>query len=86
MLLDVNPAMQKKGSAESKEGKDNVNPPPVMNTLKAELLNNGKFNTILPNAREPAPFETEFFKGVSMLVVRTAPIDSHYSIFFEGKK
>lgn len=78
--------MQKKGSAESKEGKDNSNLPPVMNTLKVELLNNGKFNTIVPNAREPAPFETEFFKGVSMLVVRTSPIDAHYNNFFEGRK
>jgi len=78
--------MQKKGSTESKEGKDVSNPPPVMNTLKVELLNNGKYNTILPNAREPAPFETEFFKGISQLVVRTAPIDDHYAIFFEGKR
>ena len=62
------------------------NPPPVMNTLKVELLSNDKYQSILPNSREPAPFETEFFKGVSMLVVRTAPIDEHYRIFFEGKK
>lgn len=78
--------MQKKGSNESKEGKDIPNPPPVMNTLKVELLSNGKYSTILPNAREPAPFETDFFKGTSMLVVRTVPIDDHYGIFFEGKK
>jgi hypothetical protein len=74
--------MQKK---EAKDGKD-ANPPPVMNTLKVELLSNGKYITILPNSREPVPFETDFFKGLSMLVVRTAPIDSHYGIFFEGKK
>ena len=67
------------------EGKDQ-NPPPVMNTLKVELLTNGKYQSLTPNAREPMPFETDFFKGVSMLVVRTAPIDSHYAIFFEGKK
>lgn len=68
-----------------KKDKDS-NPPPVMNTLKAELLSNGKYNSILPNSREPVPFETDFFKGTSMLVVRTAPIDPHYRIFFEGKK
>jgi hypothetical protein len=68
-----------------KKEKDN-NPPPVMNTLKVELLSNGKYQAMAPNSREPVPFETDFFKGTSMIVVRTAPIDEHYKMFFEGKK
>jgi hypothetical protein len=68
-----------------KKEKD-TNPPPVMNTLRAELLTNGKYQPILPNSREPIPFETDFFKGLAMIVVRTAPIDDHYKMFFEGKK
>ena len=76
--------MQKK--SEGKEGKDAHNPPPIMNTLKVELLSNGVYRAISPNAREPSPFETDFFKGIAMLIVRTVPIDSHYGIFFEGKK
>jgi hypothetical protein len=68
-----------------KRPKDN-NPPPAMPTLRTEVLNNGKYQAMLPNSREPVPFETDFFKGTVMLVVRTAPIDDHFKIFFEGKK
>ena len=32
------------------------------------------------------PFETEIFKGVTLLLVRTAPMDTHYRNFFEGTK
>ena len=31
-------------------------------------------------------FETEIFKGVTLLLVRTAPMDTHYRDFFEGTK
>jgi hypothetical protein len=75
--------MQKKGT---KEGKNSTNPPPVINTLKVELLSNGVYGNMVPNAREPTPFETDFFKGTAMLIVRTVPIDPHYAFFFEGKK
>jgi hypothetical protein len=76
-----------KKSSDSKEGKEaNSNPPPLMPTLRVELLSNGVYKTILPNAREPTAFETDFFKGEAMLIIRTAPIDPHFSIFFEGKK
>ena len=39
-----------------------------------------------PNLRVPMPFETEIFKGVTLLLVRTNPLDGHYSNFFDGTK
>ena len=61
-------------------------PPPVFNTLKVEILNNDKFQQFLPNSREPIPFETEVFKGVTFIVVRTDPYDTPYQHFFIGRR
>ena len=38
-----------------------------------------------PNSRTPTPFETDLFKGVALLIVRTNPLDPHYRNFFPGK-
>ena len=55
-------------------------------TLDAQLFSNGKFINMPPNSREPIPFDTGVFKGHAMLVVRTAPIDSRFAMFFEGRR
>lgn len=63
-------------------------PWPPIRTLKVELLshNSTKYVPCIPNAREATPFETEFFKGVAMIVIRTKPIDEHFHDFFHGRK
>jgi len=62
-------------------------PFPVINTLKVDLLseNSTKYIPCYPNAREPVAFETEFFKGIATLVIRTAPVDEYFKSFFMGK-
>ncbi len=62
-------------------------PFPVINTLKVDLLseNSTKFISCTPNGREPVPFETEFFKGVAVLIIRTSPVDEYFKSFFMGK-
>jgi hypothetical protein len=62
-------------------------PDPPIRTLKVELLshNSSRFIPVIPNSREPTPFETEFFKGVAMIVIRTAPIDMRFEHFFVGR-
>lgn len=62
-------------------------PDPPIRTLKVELLseNSTKFIPMVPNAREPTPFETEFFKGIAMIVIRTAPIDKNFECYFVGR-
>ena len=60
-------------------------PDPALRTLKVELLSNGSFISCVPNAREPTPFETDFFKGQAMILVRTNPIDELYKSIFLGR-
>ncbi len=65
-----------------------INQPfPVINTLKVELLseNSTKFVSCTPNGREPVPFETEFFKGLAVIIIRTIPVDEYFKSFFMGK-
>ena len=50
------------------------------------MSNGGEFLSSLPNPRQAIPFETEIFKGVVMLAIRTDPIDHQYQSFFQGKK
>lgn len=61
-----------------------INP---LRTLRLEILseNSSTFVVASPNSREPIPFETEFFKGHAMLVVRTNPVDPPFQSFFNGK-
>jgi hypothetical protein len=54
-------------------------------TLKLEIFSDGVFIAAQPNSREPIPFETDFFKGHAMLVVRTNPVDPLFQSFFNGK-
>ncbi len=63
-------------------------PDPPIRTLKVELLsqNSTAFVPLIPNSRDPTPFETEFFKGHAMLMIRTKPIDQYFNNFFEGRK
>lgn len=62
-------------------------PDPPIRTLKVELLshNSSKYIPCQPNSREPTPFETEFFKGIAMIMVRTKPVDPFFQSFFNGK-
>jgi hypothetical protein len=62
-------------------------PDPPIRTLKVELLsgNSTTYVPCIPNSREPTPFETEFFKGIAMIVIRTNPIDPNFADFFDGK-
>lgn len=62
-------------------------PDPPIRTLKVELLteNSTKFIPCIPNSREPTPFETEFFKGHAMIIIRTNPMDMHFENFFAGR-
>ena len=62
-------------------------PDPPIRTLKVELLshNSSKYVPVIPNGREPTPFETEFFKGIAQIVIRTAPIDKNFECFFVGR-
>jgi len=63
-----------------------MQPDPPIRTLKVELLSNGSFIPCIPNAREPTPFETDFFRGQAMILVRTNPIDEHFKTIFLGRK
>ena len=49
-------------------------------------MNFDDFAPCPPNLRVPMPFETEIFKGVTLLLVRTTPMDDHYRNFFDGTK
>jgi hypothetical protein len=63
-------------------------PDPPIRTLRVELLsqNSTGYVNMIPNSRDPTPFETEFFKGHAMLMIRTKPIDPYFNNFFEGRK
>jgi hypothetical protein len=73
--------------------KDNDSNSPVLlptapiRTLKLEILseNSQTYVQAYPNSLAPIPFETEFFKGHAMLVVRTNPVDPNFRTFFMGK-
>ena len=62
-------------------------PDPPITTLKVDILseNSTKYVPCIPNGREPCPFETEFFKGIATIVIRTAPVDEYFKSFFGGK-
>jgi hypothetical protein len=66
--------------------KSSLIPDPPIRTLRVELMSGNGFVPIIPNSREPTPFETEFFKGFAMLMIRTKPVDMHFNNFFEGRK
>lgn len=61
---------------------------PSIPTLDVSILSNLSRNYVPcpANSREAIPFETEFFKGIALLVVRTKPPDAQFNSFFEGKK
>jgi predicted enzyme related to lactoylglutathione lyase len=78
-------------SSPMRGGKKGVPPKPVIRvpSLDVSILSNGSRKEYVPcpaNAREPVPFETEIFKGVALLVVRTKPEDPKYDCFFNGPK
>lgn len=54
-------------------------------TLKVEILSKGEFIPCPPNPKYPIPFETDLFKGIALLVIRTNPIDPMYKSMFTGK-
>jgi hypothetical protein len=63
--------------------------PQPIPTLKCELMTldpdsptGYRFVQCIPNAREPTKFETDFFKGHAMLLVRTDPLDEVMKPFF----
>jgi hypothetical protein len=75
------------GSGAHHTASQNQNPPPVRQpfpTLEVTLLseNSVRFVQCPPNSRLPIPFETEFFKGTAMLLIRTDPMDDLYKDFF----
>lgn len=53
-------------------------------TLDVSILseNSSRFVPCPPNSREVIPFETEFFKGVALLLIRTEQVDEKYQDFF----
>lgn len=57
-------------------------------TLDVAILSNLSRNYVpCPgNARRPIPFETELFKGIALLAVRTKPPDPSFNHYFEGKR
>jgi hypothetical protein len=59
-------------------------------TLEVSILSNGPRKEYVPcpaNNREPIPFETELFKGIALLVVRTKPVeDPLFDSYFNGPK
>jgi len=60
-----------------------------MHTLNCKIMNTKHpqlFSPCPPNSRTPVPFETELFRGVCLLLLRTEPMDSHYRAFFHGTK
>jgi len=73
-------------SAGANDARTSIGSPPVMETLKVDVQDGEKFREVTPNSRVPSPFDTDIFGGISQIVVRTAPIDQHYSNFFEGRK
>lgn len=61
--------------------------PPELRMLKVEVQSlNGQYVPLEPNALEPTCFETAFFEGKAMLLVRTNPIEPHLECFFAGRK
>ena len=64
------------------------NPAPHIPTLDVSILSNLSKNYVPcpPNSRQPIPIETEFFKGIALLVLRTDPLDVHYSSYFGPPK
>jgi hypothetical protein len=55
-------------------------------TLKVDHLSKGEFIPCPANPKYPIPFETDLFKGVALLAVRTNPIDPMFKSFFTGKR
>lgn len=66
--------------------KKETSSPPAFNTVKVEILTNNAFESCHGNSREPIPFETEFFKGITFIVIRTDPYDPPYEHFFIGRR
>lgn len=62
--------------------------PPPIPTLDSTILSNCSRNYVPcpANSRKPIPFETEFFKGTALLVVKNKPPDAHFNSFFETNK
>jgi hypothetical protein len=60
---------------------------PPLTTIESALYFAGQDHVVFPpNTQEPVPFETDFFKGYAMLVVRTEPIVPQFTQFFAGKR
>lgn len=80
---------QESAPEKSPDHESRLCPPHPIPTLKCELMtlspdspNGYHFVPVTPNAREPTNFETEFFKGHAMLMVRTDPLDDVMTPFF----
>ena len=77
------------GSSGSGDGNDTGGVGPftrrsVFPTLDVRILsdNSSRFVACPPNSRIPIPFETEFFKGVALLLIRKEQVDEKYQDFF----
>ncbi len=57
-------------------------------TIRVEILSNNskEYVACQPNSRTPVPFETEYFKGVVLLMLRTDPLDKHYHHMFSNNR
>lgn len=74
----------------------NSNPPnlaslpifgPPLTTVESAVYLTGHDHVVFPpNSQDPIAFETDFFKGQMMLVVRTEPIIPEFKQFFAGKR
>lgn len=64
------------------------NPPSgvIIPTLFPYVLHKGKFSEICPNSSAPISFETDLFKGMLLVAIRTTPMNQIYRHMFEGTK
>lgn len=62
-------------------------PPNLIKNIRASILTNNSntYINLVPNSRVPTEFETEFFKGKVLLILKTNPVDKFYEHIFQDK-
>lgn len=80
-------SMRKKEKKKPKE--PDLNPRPLFPSLDVRVKSNRsktQWTACPPNSRKAIPFETDLFKGTTLILLRTDPVDATYSDFFCGKR
>ena len=86
LLFNQSHSLSQPGSLHSSTHENHITP--NFPTIRVEILSNNskEYVACQPNSRTPVPFETEYFKGVVLLMLRTDPLDMHYHHMFSNNR